>query len=278
MSSTVYGGKLLMKAEKTNKDPSNDYMDYLTSYPFQEPKVYLDGMREDYFPQVPFSWSDDSIVSVRGKRVVEYTQANFAELLAKDEDGNVVWMDGRSAPYAGCWNGEYLDEVRGAYEFRVTLYDVEASEKKQYKMVLDKTSELSVEDYRRLSEFVDADILGTHMEINDGVLCDYFGNDEHLVIPDSVTVISGNIFRWGKRQFESISIPKSVIDIPYTMPEFCKVNRIDVDEDNPKYYSKDGCLIDKETNTLVWCYSGCDIPKDALIKKIGTQALHSERI
>ena len=281
MGSYFTCGKLRMKAENPNKnhimnnmdDVDESYgFDDLDGYPFTEPKIYLEGMREDYFPQIPFSWSNDSIISVRDKWIVEYTQANFAELLAKDEDGNIVWMDGRSAPYDDCWNGEYLDEIRGAYEFRVTLYNVETSEKKQYKMVLDKTSELSVGDYRRLSEFVDADVLGSHMEINDGVLCDYFGNDEHLVIPDSVTVISENVFGWGKRQFESISIPKSVIDIPYTMPEFCKVNRIDVDADNPKYYSKNGCLIDKETKTLVWCYSGCDIPDDASIKVIGNQA------
>jgi hypothetical protein len=50
------------------------------------------------------------------------------------------------------------------------------------------------------------------------------------------------------------------------------VNHIEVDEANPKYYSKDGCLIDKETDTLVWCYSGNVIPNDISIKKIGPNA------
>ena len=125
MSSTIYGGKLLMKPEQTNKNPKDDYMDYITSYPFEEPKVYLDGTCEEYYPQVRFSWGDDSVVLVRGTNVVEYTKSNFAELLAKDKDGNVIWVDGRTAPYEGCWDGEYLDETRGGQEFSVTLYDIE---------------------------------------------------------------------------------------------------------------------------------------------------------
>ena len=271
MSSIYYGGKICMQAVDVNENRSDNFDDYMDKYPYRVPKIYLEGMREDYFPQVPFSWGNDSIISARSKRVVEYTQADFAELLAKDEDGNIVWVDGRSAPYEGCWNGEYLDEVRGAYEFRVTLYDLEMSEKKQFKMVLDKTSELSVADYHRLSEFVDADVLGSHMEINDGVLNDYFGNDEHLVIPDSVTTIGGYAFR-RQQEFKSISIPKTVSHITSNMFGNCKVERVEIDKDHPKYYCEDGCLIDKETNTLVWCYSGCNIPDNVTIQQIAPYA------
>ena len=42
MASITYGGKLLMKPEKTNINLKDDYMDDYTSYPFNEPKVYLD--------------------------------------------------------------------------------------------------------------------------------------------------------------------------------------------------------------------------------------------
>ena len=75
-----------------------------------------------------------------------------------------------------------------------------------------------------------------------------------------------------KHQLESITIPKTLIIFPSNIPKYWKTKRIEVDEANPKYYSKDGCLIDKETNTLVWCYSGNVIPNDVSIKKIGTNA------
>ena len=141
MASITYGGKLLMKAEKNIINPEDDYMDDYESYPFEEPKVYLDGTRETYYPQYSFSWGDDSVVLVRDTTVIEYTKSSFTELLAKDKDGNIIWVDGRSAPYSDCWDGEYLDETRAGQEFKVTLYDIKTSQKKRYKMVLDETTE-----------------------------------------------------------------------------------------------------------------------------------------
>ena len=138
-------------------------------------------------------------------------------------------------------------------------------------MVLDETTEFNTSDYRKLSNFVDANSLGNHMQINDSVLCDYFGSDTNLVIPDSVTEIDLNMFT-DQKQFESITIPKTLINFPCNIPTYLKANRIEVDEANPKYYSKDGCLIDKETDTLVWCYSGSVIPNDVSIRKIGSNA------
>lgn len=271
MASITYGGKLLMKAEKNNINPEDDYMDDYESYPFEEPKVYLDGTRETYYPQYSFSWGDDSVVLVRDTTVIEYTKSSFTELLAKDKDGNIIWVDGRSAPYSDCWDGEYLDETRDGQEFKVTLYDIKTSQKKRYKMVLDETTEFESWDYRRLADFVDEDTLGSHLIIKDGILKRYFGSDKNLVIPESVTEISLDHFS-DQQQFESITIPKALTNFRSNIPEYWKVNRIEVDEANPKYYSKDGCLIDKETDTLVWCYSGNVIPNDISIKKIGTNA------
>ena len=271
MSSITYGGKLLMKSEKNNINLEDDYMDDYDSYPFEEPKVYLDGTCEMYHPQYSFSWGDDSVVLVRDTTVVEYTKSCFTELLAEDKDGNIIWVDGRRAPYSNCWDGEYLGETRDGQEFKVTLYDIKTSQKKRYKMVLDETSEFESWDYRRLTNFVDADTLGSHLIIKEGILKQYFGGDKNLVIPDSVTKIDLEQFA-DHQQLESITIPKTLTNFHSNIPEYWKVNRIEVDEANPKYYSKDGCLIDKETDTLVWCYSGSVIPNDILIKKIGSNA------
>ena len=271
MASITYGGKLLMKSEKNNINLKDDYMDDYTSYPFREPKVYLDGTCETYQPQYLFSWGDDSVVLVRDTTVVEYTKTNFTEILAKDKDGNIIWVDGRNAPYSNCWDGKYLDETRAGQEFKVTFYDLKTSQKKRYKMVLDKTSEFESWDYHRLADFVDADTLGSHLIIKDGVLKQYFGSDKNLIIPDFVTKINLDMFS-DKQQFESIFIPKTLINVPNNISEYWKVNHIEVDEANPKYCSKSGCLIDKETNTIIWCYAGNVIPNDISIKKIGPKA------
>ena len=55
------------------------------------------------------------------------------ELLAKDEKGEIVWVDCRSAPYSECWDGEYLNEDRVAQEYTVEEYDFEKFEKRKYK-------------------------------------------------------------------------------------------------------------------------------------------------
>ena len=271
MASITYVGKLIMKVDENNKNLNNGYDEFFENYPFEEPKVYLDGTCETYHPQHSFSWGDDSVVLVRDTTVVEYTKSSFTELLAKDKDGNIIWVDGRRAPYSNCWDGEYLGDTRAGQEFKVTLYDIKTSQKKRYKMVLDKTSEFESWDYHRLADFVDEDTLGSHLIIKEGVLKQYFGSDKNLVIPDSVTKIDLEQFA-DKHQLESITIPKTLIIFPSNIPKYWKTKRIEVDEANPKYYSKDGCLIDKETDTLVWCYTGSVIPNDGSIRKIGTNA------
>ena len=163
MSSIFYGGKIRMQAVDINENKSDNFYDHMDEYPYNVPKIYLEGHCEDYFPQCCFSWSDDQVVMARDNFVVEYNRYNYAELLAEDENGNIVWLDGRSAPYSDCWGGKYLNEDRAAHDYRIVEYDLNTSERKVYKMVLDNTSELSASDYHRLSEFVDADILGSHM-------------------------------------------------------------------------------------------------------------------
>ena len=152
MGSVFYGGKIRMEAVDFNENKSDDFYEYMDEYPCPVPKVFLEGYGETYFPQMCFDWSDDTIVMVRDDFIVEYTKSHHAELLAENEDGDIVWMDGRTAPYANCWNGKYLDEVRGAYGYRVVEYDLKSLEKKTYKVVLEKTSDFDVRDVDRIME------------------------------------------------------------------------------------------------------------------------------
>ena len=52
-------------------------------YPFQIPKVFLDGASESYYPQMNFSRSDDAVVMLREHSLVTYTRSAFAELLVE---------------------------------------------------------------------------------------------------------------------------------------------------------------------------------------------------
>ena len=202
---------------------------------------------------------------------MKYTRSTFVELLAKNEEEEIVWMDGRCAPYSECWKGEYLNEERGAHEYAVEEYDLETFKKKKYKVVLDEESDLDIDDYCSLLNFVDADKLGSRFKIEDGVLIQYVGKDQDIIIPDDVVELGTNPFVKSSK-FNSIKIPKTVEKISDTSFVECSTNHIEVDMDNPRYYCKDGFLIDRMSQSLIWAYAGTILPVDGSIKKIGPNA------
>lgn len=276
MGSVCFSGTLRMQAIENDKNVIDDEFSYLAEYPYSVPDIFLDGCGEAYYPQSVFDWNDDSVVSVREKKVIVYTKSDFLELHAKDKDGNIIWVDGRTAPYANCWDGEYLDDVRYAQEYTIEEYNLETLEKKKYRMVPDETTIFDTADYSKLARFVDAEKLGSHFDVMGGVLAHYVGNDEDLVIPDNVTMLIGSAF-WTAPQFKTISIPNTVVEIGCDMPKRCRTNCVHVAEDNPRYYTQDGCLIDKQTKTLVWAYAGNTIPNDGSVTKIGINAFYGRK-
>ena len=157
MGSIFYDGKLLMRPDEEN----NNSDDFDFGYPHEVPKVYLYGCGENYFPQQIFAWNDDSVILSRSKHVVKYTRSSFSELLAKDEAGEVAWMNVRNVPYSSCCKVKNLDEVRDGHDFTIEEYDLETKKKMKYKVLLEEESELNDCDYYQLSSFVDADKLGS---------------------------------------------------------------------------------------------------------------------
>lgn len=270
MSSIYYGGSVRMNPEP--EMISHDPM-FEGGYPNEVPKVYLEGHGEAYFPQYCFDWDDDSVVLVRGRRVLKYTRSSFVELLAKNEEGEIVWMDGRTAPYSSCWEGEYLNEDRGAQEYTVEEYDFGTYAKKKYKMVLVEEDLLDNRDLNSVSEFLGEEMHVEHFHVEEGILLRYTGPSENITIPDGVREIGNNAFK-GCFRFKSIKIPKTVEKISCVGYDLCFANHIEVDADNPKYYTKDGMLIYRETQTLIWAYAGNAIPDDGSVKTIGTNAFY----
>ncbi len=130
-----------------------------SEYPLSVPKVYLEASSETYFPQIFFDWTDDSVVFVREDILVKYTKHCYCELLAEDENGNVIWVDGRTAPFEGCWKGRYLNEVRGSLSYDVEEYRLDTLEKKTYKVTLDSTSPISVDDITSLVDYIDPNLI-----------------------------------------------------------------------------------------------------------------------
>ena len=147
MSSICYGGKLRMKVDEYHNEAAD-----FEEYPRDIPKVYIDARREDYYPQILFSWDNDSVSVVRDTSIVEYSKSSHFELQAEDENGNIIWVDGRTAPYEGCWGGKYLGEYRCAQTYSVVEYDLHSLVKKTYKVIPEETLEFDWRDVDRIME------------------------------------------------------------------------------------------------------------------------------
>ena len=242
-------------------------------YPFKIPKVFLEGETEKYYPQVNFSWADDTVVVLRDNRLITYTKSEFTELLAEDENGNVIWMDGRSAPYAGTWPDRYLNKTRAARAYKIVEYDLETSEKRTYKVSLEETTQFNDRDLSKVAAFADTEGLGMAFRIKGGVLEKYNGASADVEIPEGVTKIDWYAFS-KKDTYESIRIPKTVVDIAPGIFDQKTIAHIEVDPENPRYYCRDGLLIDKRTKTVILGYAGNKIPGDGSVTKIGSSAFY----
>lgn len=149
MSSYCSGGKKKLIVDDSFQDEEFE------EYGLVIPEVYLSSMYEEYFPQVDFSWLDDSVEIVRDNITYVYTKSSYTELHALMNNGEDVWFDGRNAPYSGTFEGKYLDERRPATSFTITVYNSETKQKTIYecsqKEVVDMT-DYEIGKYCKISE------------------------------------------------------------------------------------------------------------------------------
>lgn len=132
-----------------------------------------------------------------------------------------------------------------------------------------------------------------------GTLSDYMGQDNAVTIPDGVIVIGASAFR-RCRELEQIAIPSSVAVIDdrafcgcfslkqIHLSEYMAVigrqvfvgcrnlRSITVDPDNETYHSRDNCLIETETKTLIAGGVTAVIPDDGSVTKIGEAAFSGQ--
>ena len=146
MASHNYMKRVLMKpAEEENKNEIHG-----EGYPFSYPKVYLEGFYEDSTDFL-MSFDAESIIFVRDKRVVQYSDFSFQEALGKDENGHEAWLDGDKYSRT---NEEAYPETRVVHEYRIEEYDIDKMEKKRYKVVLEEVLPINVYDSAMLEELV----------------------------------------------------------------------------------------------------------------------------
>ena len=161
MSSTYFGNDIVYQPTKKSLKKDIEMNEYGFGYPLERPTIIASAAGEEYYPQTVFSWTKDSIVMHRKNEIRILRKDDYTELLAKDKDGNEVWLDGRSAPYEDIYEGEYLHEYRDASKYTIISIDILNNKKTIYKCIEEKTEQISDKEIISYidSEFKDVESL-----------------------------------------------------------------------------------------------------------------------
>ena len=138
-------------------NPDMDKFDFImededVSASFEMPEIYYDGFSDPDDEEPMFEWSGDSVLVKRGNHIVKYTAISFYDVLLKKESGGTMWVNGKVANIEGVSADEVLN-YRLANEYRVTEYDLEKSEKRHYKVVLEETTAMAESECRTFDEY-----------------------------------------------------------------------------------------------------------------------------
>lgn len=127
-----------------------------------------------------------------------------------------------------------------AEEYKYSM--VGRNDPKRY--LFDQNGQTIIGPFKKLT-----DILDDETEINGEMYS--FSTRNNVIIPDSVTKITGGAFYWCN-QLESVTIGQNVAYIgPNSFVKCPKLLNISVDKDNPYFSSDDGVLFDKNKTTII---------------------------
>ena len=89
-----------------------------------------------------------------------------------------------------------------------------------------------------------------------------------VTIGNSVTSIGSGVF-FGCTSLTTVTIGSGVTVIESSAFSGCDIESINISEENANYYSKDNCIIEKESKTLISAFKNSIIPSDVSVTAIG---------
>lgn len=140
-----------MKPEKEKMDFVCEDEDEGVS--LEVPQIYYEGANNVDDEDPCLSWMTDSVVVVRGKRILKYTESNTYEVQLKDEKGESSWCNGSIAAIQGV-DIDGCDDIRVSKEYWVEEYDLEKFEKKKYRVSLENISAMDKCDFYNIKSFL----------------------------------------------------------------------------------------------------------------------------
>lgn len=120
---------------------------------FKVPQIYFEGRRDICEGKPAYNWDLDSVLIIKDKCVVKYTESTTYEVLIKDDKGKTEWIDGKVAEIWGA-DIENYEDIRVSKKYYVERYDLEKAEKSKYKVTLEETSNMNDYDYYNLTNLL----------------------------------------------------------------------------------------------------------------------------
>ena len=152
MMENTYEGMVGMKPEVEKRHFYSGDDDFT----YQVPQVYFECLGKIEYSQRGFDWRDDSVIVVKDKRAVRYTEVSSYELLMTTLDGQTEWVDGITADIMGC-DIENIMDIRPTKSYWIEEFDWNNSVKRKYRVILEETSKLEEYDEGYLKSVIDRD-------------------------------------------------------------------------------------------------------------------------
>ena len=149
MYSNFYEGSVPMIPDMEKKDFVGE-----DDFVYQMPTVCFECVGQVYDPKSVFEWGEDSVVVIKGNRIVKYTESKFFDALVRNVDGNAVWLEGRAADVLGYFE-EDVEDRKERTTYKVEEFDCNKAEKRVYQVVLKESSHLDPDEYHWLSWYID---------------------------------------------------------------------------------------------------------------------------
>ena len=242
------------------------------TYPLVVPNVFLEG----YYDTMLYDGGLESVVLFGGDKMATYTRGSYSEIHKRDSAGNIMWVKSMDLDDFDDdhWDDEYEEDFREVKVHTITEHDFRTLEKKTYKLVLDETTKMEPDDIQDAAYYLGGEIVDNCFVVDNGVLTHWLCPDFTLKIPNSVVEIGGDMLSV-YLEIQHLPIPASLTNIPEQFFKHCSPQKITVDVGNPRYYTQNGCLIDRYTSTLVRAYEGTSIPDDGSVKRICANAFNT---
>lgn len=92
---------------------------------FLVPEISFENCSEVYYPQTMFSWSEETVEIKHSKTTTVFITNYYSLLTALMPNLERILVDGRGAPYEGCFTGHYLHEYTPTTSYIIKEIDNE---------------------------------------------------------------------------------------------------------------------------------------------------------